>query len=333
MAILDMEAWLEGSTVLYQHYEKPMASKAVLNAQSALSAACKRSVHTMEIVRRILNTSTKLDWSVYVAPVITDYMVRMRQAGYGERYRKNILTRALGIHDKMVAENESGTRPLNRPREWQVEERRSRKQKKKHSWSARGGYIAPIFIPATPGGELAKIVREVAECEAEPGLKFKVVESGGRSIAQQVQRSNPTATPGCQNSDCLACKTCPGAGGDCLKSNVQYELVCKLCPSDDTCTYIGETSRNLYTRAKEHLKKSESKKQCQDSFIKKHQEAKHGDAPPDFDAKVMEKFRDCLTRQVSEGVAIRRSSKTTLNSKSEWHQPALWRVHNEVVRE
>ena len=35
MAILDMEAWLEGSTVLYQHYEKPMASKAVLNAQSA----------------------------------------------------------------------------------------------------------------------------------------------------------------------------------------------------------------------------------------------------------------------------------------------------------
>ena len=78
---------------------------------------------------------------------------------------------------------------------------------------------------------------------------------------------------------------------------------------DDTCTYIGKTLRNLYSRAREHLKKSESKKQYHDSFIKKHQEAKHGSAPPNFEAKVMGKFCDCLTRQVSEGVAIRSSSK------------------------
>jgi hypothetical protein len=109
----------------------------------------------------VLNTSTKLDWNVHVAPVVTNYMVRMKQAVHGEKYRKKILTGALGIYDKMVDENMSGTRPLHRPMAQQVEERRRRKQKKKHSWSARGGYIAPIFIPAKTGSELMKLVREV----------------------------------------------------------------------------------------------------------------------------------------------------------------------------
>jgi hypothetical protein len=66
MAILDMEVWMDKNNVLYQHYEKQVASKAVLHAQSAQSAACKRSVHTMELVRRMLNTSPMLDWGLHV---------------------------------------------------------------------------------------------------------------------------------------------------------------------------------------------------------------------------------------------------------------------------
>ena len=67
--------------------------------------------------------------------------------------------------------------------------------------------------------------------------------------------------------------------------------------------------------------------------MKKHQEDKDGGATPEFEAKVTGNFCDCLTRQISEVVAIKRSSKTTLNLKSEWHQPALWRVQNAIVRE
>ena len=45
-------------------------------------------------------------------------------------------------------------------------------------------------------------------------------------------------------------------------------------------------------------------------------------------------FRDCLSRQVSEGVQIRRCAGFTniMNSKSEWHQPVLWRVISEIER-
>ena len=42
--------------------------------------------------------------------------------------------------------------------------------------------------------------------------------------------------------------------------------------------------------------------------------------------------RDCLTRQVREAVLIRRSQVQVLNSKSEWHQPALFRVQQEIER-
>ena len=81
------------------------------------------------------------------------------------------------------------------------------------------------------------------------------------------------------------------------------------------------------------MEKYQSRKRNSDSFIKKHQDEKHFGLPADFGAKVTGQFQDCLTRQVSEGVSIRRSSDRVLNSKSEWHQPALWRVQSEIVRE
>ena len=75
----------------------PQKAKAI-HEKSALSNSCKQSVHTNELVRRI---SPRLDWSVYVAPSITDYMVRMSIAGYNEYYRKKTLENSLRIYDKM----------------------------------------------------------------------------------------------------------------------------------------------------------------------------------------------------------------------------------------
>ena len=69
-----------------------------------------------------------------------------------------------------------------------------------------------------------------------------------------------------------------------------------------------------------------------ESFMKEHQTELHDGQPPLFTSKVTGKYRDCLTRQVAEGVAIRRCQTAVLNRKSEWHQPALWRVRSEVER-
>ena len=227
-------------------------------------------------------------------------------------------------------EAELGKRPLYREKNWNSVERKRKKKEKKYRWSSKGGCIAPIMIPSTPNGELARELRLIVEQEQREGIKLKIVETGGRTIKSQVQKSNPTATPGCSNGDCVACSEGKGKGGNCRKSNVQYCMCCKMCTEEDPTIYIGETARNLYTRTKEHIKNYKSNKG--DSFILNHQVEKHGSLPADFSASVTNRFRDCLSRQVSEDVTIRRSGPNVLNSKSEWHQPALFRVQSEIVR-
>jgi hypothetical protein len=130
------------SKIVYQHYEKQVASKQILSTQSAKSGGCKNSVHVQELVRRILNTSTHLDWDDTCVP---DYMVRMRLAGYSEQYRKGSLLHSFRIYFKMMNANQKGIRPLHRPRCWKQDERKINKKRKKYNWSSKGGSIAPIF--------------------------------------------------------------------------------------------------------------------------------------------------------------------------------------------
>ena len=149
LPILDMAVWMsEGGNVLYKHFEKKMASRLTISERSAHSSTCKRSVHVQELVRRMWNTSTELDWDQHVAPVCSDYCGRLYAAGYSEQYRKNVVKHAVNIWDKKIHDNDTGVSPLNRPKGYRKLERRKEKKK---NWTTKGGYCAPIIVPATPG--------------------------------------------------------------------------------------------------------------------------------------------------------------------------------------
>ena len=133
MPILDMKVWMSGDGyIMYQHYQKPMASKKVMHSQSAQSTQCKRNVHTQEIIRRLLNSSARLDWERETAPVVTEYMGRMAVAGYSERFRKHSLEKALRIYDQMTKDSQEGIRPMFRHKDWQKVERRKENEKKRN---------------------------------------------------------------------------------------------------------------------------------------------------------------------------------------------------------
>ena len=127
-----------------------------------------------------------------MAPVISEYMQRMRDAGYRESYRKGVLQQALAIFNEKMKEERNGVRPMYRPKTWQKEERKKKKRKKKHEWATKGGFIAPIFVPSTPGGELAKRMRKVMKDEKKENINFNIVEIGGKTLKRELQRSNPT---------------------------------------------------------------------------------------------------------------------------------------------
>jgi hypothetical protein len=209
-------------------------------------------VHVNEVVRRILNTSSRLEWSSYTAHALIDYFAWMKVAGYNEKYRKRTLQQGLRIYDKMLEDARDGVRPVQWPKNWQPIERRRKKRDKKQSWATKNGCVAPIIIHSTPNSELLYLLREVAEAEAQPGIKFNIIEKGGKTVKRMVQKSNPIATGGCIGGDCLACKGRRGKGGACRKSIVVYKIACNQCPEDTPSVYIGETAQNLDSREREH---------------------------------------------------------------------------------
>lgn len=68
----------------------------------------------------------------------------------------------------------------------------------------------------------------------------------------------------------------------------------------------------------------------QESFMNKHMSENHDGMADDFVAKVTHSNKDCLTRQIREGVLIRRSERELMNNKAEWFQPPLFRIRSEI---
>ena len=177
--------------------------------------------------------------------MVSEYCGRMMAAGYSEKYRKDIVKHALAIYDDKIRKNDSGDVPLNRPKGYKKLERRKLKKQKKRKWSSKGGYVAPIIIPSTPGGILLKMLKKIAA--SEPGLRFNIIERGGVTVEKMLSKSNPTASAGCKQLKCLGCKQ-EGGIKKCQKCNHLYSYTC-LEPG---CKYLGESSNNFFTRSGQH---------------------------------------------------------------------------------
>ena len=82
--------------------------------------------------------------------------------------------------------------------------------------------------------------------------------------------------------------------------------------------YVGETSRSLYERGKEH--EAHRKNTSEESHQVKHWLIDHQDllAPPKFRFSIIQSFQDPLLRQLAEAVRIDLRGENILNSKAEY---------------
>ena len=130
--------------------------------------------------------------------------------------------------------------------------------------------------------ELMKIEPQLAKLT---GYNVKIVEKSGVQLARLFQRVYSPST--CHWNDCPACKFCDTSKkkSKCRVTNIVYEAVCIEC--EDTAAkqdggknnfigrYIGESSRTLAERSKEH---TDGAKNCEyDNFIVKHWVNHHSD--------------------------------------------------------
>ena len=146
--------------LFYFYYRKPMANWQVMPAASAMPSSVKRTCLTQYGLRILRNTKLEVPWSKKAA-MLTEFSARLRDSGYSERFRQEIIKSILRGWDKMVEEHSAGRRPINRSKSWQEDRRRREKIRKKSTWYKSGGYSTVMFCPWTPGSELAKRWREI----------------------------------------------------------------------------------------------------------------------------------------------------------------------------
>ena len=187
-----------------------------------------------------------------------------------------------------------------------------------------------LFVPQTPGGELANRLREAEKQLAElTGEKVKIVEKGGRTLKNTLHKSNPWTGGFCGRKDCLPCMT-GDEKGDCMKRNIVYETNCIRCKENGKeSIYVGESARTSYERGKEH--QDDYQKEKADSHMEKHAQTEHpGEGKPPFAMKIVKTHFSAFSRQIHEAVRIRSRAAVALNSKGQYNRCQLPRLTVEM---
>ena len=198
-----------------------------------------------------------------------------------------------------------------------------------------------LFVENTRNGELARTIKEVCgRLEEILGYRIKVVERAGTPLKLLFPLGRLDEGTVCGRPGCI---TCNQEGENkippCTKRSLVYENICTKCnpkvtkeggmvtpPETFPSIYIGETSRSIAERGKEHWRGY--KEGRDDSHIWKHHVLHHGaEGQPTFLLRPVQYFNSALTRQIAEAVLIGRLGEgVVLNSKSEYNRCKLGRL-------
>ena len=300
MALLNTEVWVEDNLVWYEHFRKEMSNPLLMLEISAMPARIKRATLTQEVITIRRNIRPELPW-VVTAKHLDNFCSRMKVSGYSENYRLQILRAGMTGYDRMLEVERAGGRPVNQPRAWDQDNRQKKKALQSKTWFRRGGFDVPLFVPCTPGGELAKRMSrmEVMNNQGRT-IRFRMVERRGVTLEEKLRRSNPWAGERCGRPTCFPCQT--DDGGNCWREGVTYSLVCEEC-GQGVAEYFGESGRNGFTRGEEHLANKLAVDENK-SVLKLHSNHHHNGADVRYSMRVTGVHNDSLSRQVTEGVNI-----------------------------
>ena len=167
-------------------------------------------------------------------------------------------------------------------------------------------------------------------------FRIRFQEAGGIKLGQLFSTNLGAGGP-CGRLDCQPCESRDEKRPNCKAQSILYESKCNICNKDETSSrqeekgqrkgiYIGESSRSLYERSKEHLKDAEDFSPS--SHMVKHWMHAHEEMKtcPDFSFTILSRFRDCLSRQVAEAIQILYTKDQILNSKNEYMANCLTRI-------
>ena len=169
-------------------------------------------------------------------------------SGYYETERTIINREGWNRYANLRKLVQRGERPLYR-RAWFEKSKRAQEKlwKKKHWFGADKFGVVFDFVQATPGQILKKAVEKAV---GEKKFNIKVVEKGGRSVKQFLQKSDVRDSKKCGLESCPVCES---GGSGCARESVGYTITCLQCEGKHV--YHGETGRSGRMRMTEHRDK------------------------------------------------------------------------------
>jgi len=246
----------------------------------------------------------------------------LKVSGYDAQFRLDIIKAGMKTYGKQVGREEEGVRPLYRPKGYEEEVRRKKKNRTKETWYKPNDTV--LFVPPTPNGELRRRMEQVVENGNSNELRIKVVERAGRKIRSILPGLKENLE--CGREKCMIHYA--GGRGNCNKEGIVCEGMCIECKnSGKRSIYVGETGRSAYTRGRQHMDAMDNPESYKSNAFVKHMVEEHDSRVVDFKVNVMGSYRKPLERQVREGVEIwRTEADTVMNSKMDHYQPVMRRV-------
>ena len=110
LPILDMETWVEDSSIKFQFFRKPMSSRAVVMARSAFTTRNTMVILLAEGDRRRKSCSPDLPWETK-AWFLTDLSIHMMDCGHSQSFRDIVISRVVAKYLDSLARHMSGERP------------------------------------------------------------------------------------------------------------------------------------------------------------------------------------------------------------------------------
>ena len=351
---LDTSLYVEEGKIFYKFFEKETCGNQVLHASTAIDKSTIMSSMRQETVRRLSNTSLALPVSVKT-DILKVFASKLLNSGYSKNETKCLIVEGVTKFEHlrwrdMLPRTHNRYHPLHMEATFNRHERKLKKFTAEANWylpddsrdqswrekipfifrikptqTMRRGHLTPSSVMKVPSSKGGRLIRALMEKEPHitkvSGYTIKYVEQSGTPL-HLLFRKSPKAKV-CGRTDCMSCRFENKKQSMCSVKNIVYESVCTWCekdenkvPGQEPYKYIGETSRTLYERMKEHWSDAGKIKDC--SHIARHWATVHSESlrPPLFKFTVVKKHTRALSRQIHEAVRI--SSKGNLNDKLEW---------------
>ena len=150
-------------------------------------------------------------------------------------------------------------------------------------------------------------------------LNIRVAWQSGPTLKHKLVRSALEAPPCRGKTRCHACPN--GLAGKCHTKNVVYKISCKICDSSKTrYCYIGETSRPVRERFKEHLSDARLRKLgtgLGEHVLDKHTDLNKKEVNGSFQVEILSRNRDIADNKIDESIKIR-DKNPNLNTYSKY---------------